>query len=30
MAKLISIGRHMGQYCHSIYIGLNKYIRIIA
>ena len=21
-----NIGRHMGQYCHSIYIGSNKYI----
>ena len=21
-----NIGRHMGQYCHSIYIGFNKYI----
>ena len=25
-----NIGRHMGQYCYSIYIGFNKSIRTIA
>ena len=30
-AKMLNtIGRHMGQYCHSTHIGFNKYIRTIA